>query len=107
MGMSTGVNHLVMNFLLIEGHKEAAACFQKEASVQRTRIDPSLLPFNASPMVVLIAIPPRVPHAAEMDLESITGRMEVRTSLQNGDVITAIDKIKQLHPTVRWMGILT
>jgi hypothetical protein len=36
-----------------------------------------------------------------MDLESITGRMEVRTSVQNGDIPAAIDKINQLDPEVR------
>lgn len=37
---------------------------------------------------------------AEMDLESITDRMQVRESLQSGDVPAAIEKIEQLHPTV-------
>ncbi len=36
-----------------------------------------------------------------MDLESITGRMEVRTSVQNGDIPAAIEKVQQLDAEVR------
>jgi len=65
------LNELIMNFFVIEGYKDAAAVFQKEASVE-----------------------------PDMDLESITGRMEVRTSVQNGDIPAAIEKVQQLDAEI-------
>lgn len=42
-----------------------------------------------------------VPFAADIDLATITDRMEVKRAVQSGNVQEAIEKINDLNPTVR------
>ncbi len=65
------LNDLVMNYLVIEGYKDAAECFREES--------------GAEPSV---------------DLESIAGRMATRVALQNGDVEEAMSLANALNPLV-------
>lgn len=60
-----------MNYLVIEGYKDAAEKFAKEAS-----------------------IPPNV------DLASIQDRMDIRQSIQAGSVEEAIERVNDLDPEV-------
>ncbi|KAL0076513.1 CTLH/CRA C-terminal to lish motif domain-containing protein [Phycomyces blakesleeanus] len=65
------LNQLVMNYLVIEGYKDAAEQFSAESGL--------------SPAV---------------DLESIQERMEIRHAIQSGDVDTAIDLVNDLNPEI-------
>ena len=60
-----------MNFLIIEGYKDAAEQFSKEAS-----------------------LPPAV------DLSTIQDRMTVRNAIESGQVDDAIEKVNDLDPEV-------
>eukprot|EP00761_Pharyngomonas_kirbyi_P013673 gb/GECH01013702.1/.p1 GENE.gb/GECH01013702.1/~~gb/GECH01013702.1/.p1 ORF type:complete len:226 (+),score=85.87 gb/GECH01013702.1/:1-678(+) len=65
------LNKLVMNYLVIEGYKDAAEMFQEEASA-----DPGI------------------------DLDSISDRMYVRTAVQNGDINSAIERVNDINPEI-------
>jgi glucose-induced degradation protein 8 len=65
------MNALVMNYLVIEGYKDAAECFRDEAGV-----DPGV------------------------DLATISDRMATRAALQRGDVQTAIERANELNPLI-------
>ena len=63
------LNKLIMNYLVIEGYKDAAEKFSQEAS---------LFP--------------------QVDLELIQDRMDIRNAIQAGHVATAIEKVNDLDP---------
>uniref|UniRef100_A0A7R9VRM3 CTLH domain-containing protein n=1 Tax=Chlamydomonas euryale TaxID=1486919 RepID=A0A7R9VRM3_9CHLO len=65
------MNRLIMNFLVTEGYVEAARAFKEECGTE-----------------------------PNVDLETITNRMEVRKAVQRGDVDTAIDKVNDLNPEI-------
>ncbi|AQL08212.1 hypothetical protein Zm00014a_009812 [Zea mays] len=64
------MNRLVMNFLVTEGFVDAADKFRIESGTQ-----------------------------PEIDLATITDRMEVKRAVQSGNVQEAIEKINDLNPT--------
>ena len=66
------MNKLIMNFLVTEGHVEAARTFARESGTATT-----------------------------MDLSSIQERMEVRRAVQSGNVDEAIEKVNDMNPEVR------
>ena len=66
------MNRLIMNYLVIEGYKDAAESFATETGLR----------------------PPG-------DLSSIQGRMEIRRAVQNGRVVEAIEMVNELNPEVR------
>ena len=61
-----------MNYLVIEGYKDAAEQFSLESGLEPT-----------------------------IDLESIQERMEIRHAIQSGDVDTAIELVNDVNPEVR------
>ena len=61
-----------MNYLVTEGHVEAAKTFERESGT-----------------------------AASMDLGTIQERMEVRRAVQTGDVDAAIEKVNDMNPEVK------
>lgn len=63
------MNRLVMDYLVIEGHKEAAECFQAESGT-----------------------------SAGLDLDTIVTRREIRSSVEGGDVKTALVRAYTLSP---------
>lgn len=65
------VNDLVMNYLIIEGHKEAAQCFSEEASV-----DPGI------------------------DLNTIGDRMATRMAVESGDIEGAMARANEMNPLI-------
>lgn len=65
------MNKLVMNYLVIEGYKEAAEKFQQEC--------------GTSPGI---------------DLRSISDRMATRVAIQRGDVQAAIERANDLNPLI-------
>eukprot|EP00179_Madagascaria_erythrocladioides_P028354 CAMPEP_0198340738 /NCGR_PEP_ID=MMETSP1450-20131203/45942_1 /TAXON_ID=753684 ORGANISM="Madagascaria erythrocladiodes, Strain CCMP3234" /NCGR_SAMPLE_ID=MMETSP1450 /ASSEMBLY_ACC=CAM_ASM_001115 /LENGTH=231 /DNA_ID=CAMNT_0044045731 /DNA_START=27 /DNA_END=722 /DNA_ORIENTATION=+ len=65
------LNRLVMNYLVIEGYKEAAEKFAEESG----------------------AVP-------EVELSSIADRMATRMAIQSGDVQRAIEKANDLNPMI-------
>jgi len=65
------LDKLVMNFLVVEGHKDAAVAFQKESGVE--------------------------PGA---DLNVVEQRMEIRAVVQQGNVVAAIERINDLNPEI-------
>jgi len=65
------MNALVMNFLVIEGYKEAAEKFQQESGTK-----PS------------------------MDLNSIGERMAIRSAIQQGNIEHGIEKVNDLNPSI-------
>lgn len=69
--MSSDLNTLVMNYLIIEGYQSAAVKFAQEANI--------------------------VP---QVDLESIEERVEIRNAIQCGDIQAAIERINELNPEV-------
>mmetsp|Transcript_23543 Transcript_23543/g.38683 ORF Transcript_23543/g.38683 Transcript_23543/m.38683 type:complete len:226 (-) Transcript_23543:207-884(-) len=65
------LNRLVMNYLVIEGYKEAAEKFQQESGT-----DPGI------------------------DLNSISDRMAIRSAIQKGEVLEAIERVNDLNPEI-------
>ena len=65
------LNRLIMDYLVIEGYKDAAERFSMESGL--------------SPQV---------------DLESIENRMNIRSAIQRGDVEDAIGRVNELDPEV-------
>ncbi|CAO1620885.1 unnamed protein product [Parajaminaea phylloscopi] len=65
------LNRLVMDYLVIEGYKDAAQCFSNETGL--------------SPQV---------------DLESIQNRMTIRAAIQRGDIEDAIGRVNELDPEI-------
>lgn len=65
------LNRLIMDYLVIEGYKDAAERFSNETGL--------------SPLV---------------DLESIENRMNIRSAIQRGDVDDAIGRVNELDPEV-------
>ncbi|KAI8376329.1 CTLH/CRA C-terminal to lish motif domain-containing protein [Radiomyces spectabilis] len=65
------LNQLVMNYLVVEGYKDAAQQFSLESG-----LTPSV------------------------DLQSIQDRMDIRHAIQSGDVDTAIDLVNDLNPEI-------
>lgn len=66
------LNQLVMNYLVVEGYKDAAEQFSSESGLAPT-----------------------------VDLQSIQERMDIRHAIQSGDVDTAIDLVNDLNPEVK------
>ena len=69
------MNKLVMNYLVIQGYKDAAEKFAREAN-----------------------IPPNV------DLSTIQDRMNVRTAVESGHIDEAIERVNDLDPEVIIFG---
>ncbi|GJJ78930.1 glucose-induced degradation protein 8 [Entomortierella parvispora] len=65
------LNKLIMNYLIIEGYKDAAEKFSQESG----------------------ATPP-------VNLESIQDRMIVRTAIQRGNIEEAIERVNDLNPEI-------
>lgn len=65
------MNRLIMDYLVIEGYKDAAECFADE-----TGLDPNV------------------------ELASIENRMQIRSAIQRGDVEDAIGRVNELDPEV-------
>eukprot|EP00743_Colponemidia_sp_Colp-15_P006655 GILK01007175.1.p1 GENE.GILK01007175.1~~GILK01007175.1.p1 ORF type:complete len:237 (-),score=42.27 GILK01007175.1:300-980(-) len=65
------LNKLVMNYLVIEGYKEAAEKFKQESGT-----------------------------APNVDVNSIDDRMAIRAALQRGDVVNAIERVNDLNPEI-------
>ncbi len=66
------LNRLVMNYLVIEGYKDAAEKFSTEAGV-----------------------------APSVNLSSIEDRMQIRHAVQSGSVEHAVERVNDLDPEVR------
>ncbi|KAI8826658.1 CTLH/CRA C-terminal to lish motif domain-containing protein, partial [Fimicolochytrium jonesii] len=65
------LNKLVMNYLVIEGYKDAAEKFSRESG-----------------------LPPGI------DLTSIEDRMNIRNAIQSGDIENAIERVNDLDPEI-------
>lgn len=65
------MNKLVMNYLVIEGYKEAAEHFREECGAE-----------------------------SGIDLSSISDRMATRVSIQQGDIQSAIERANDLNPLI-------
>ncbi|KAJ2500088.1 hypothetical protein GGH95_000947 [Coemansia sp. RSA 1836] len=63
------LNQLIMNYLIIEGYKDAAEKFSEESGLH-----------------------------SSVDLGSIEERMQIRFAVQNGDIKTAIERVNDLNP---------
>ncbi|KAJ2214241.1 hypothetical protein EV179_003143 [Coemansia sp. RSA 487] len=63
------LNQLIMNYLIIEGYKDAAEKFSEESGLHST-----------------------------VDLGSIEERMQIRFAIQNGDIKSAIERVNDLNP---------
>ena len=93
------MNRLVMNFLVTEGYVDAADKFRVESGTQRIAPSSSLLPllkFAGNSREFLFSF------SADVDLATITDRMEVKQAVQSGNVQEAIEKMNDLNPTVRF-----
>eukprot|EP01080_Neovahlkampfia_damariscottae_P011325 gene11325-4137_t len=65
------LDKIVMNYLVVEGYQEAAEMFQQESNTP-----------------------------TEIDLNSITERVSIRNSIQNGNIEEAIEKVNDLNPEI-------
>lgn len=88
MTFQRDLNKLVMNYLVIEGYKEAAERFQQESGADRK------LNFIALKMIIINLYP------AGIDLSTISDRMAIRAAIQRGEVDDGIDKVNELNPEV-------
>ena len=67
------INRLVMNYLIVEGYKDGAVCFQKESGVQ---------------------------YEENFDSELIEARANIKELICGGDIESAIKAINELNPDV-------
>ncbi|KAG4093792.1 CTLH/CRA C-terminal to lish motif domain-containing protein [Neocallimastix lanati (nom. inval.)] len=67
----TDLNKLIMNYLVIEGYKDAAEKFSQESGLQPT-----------------------------VDLLYIEERMDIRNTIQSGNIDEAIEKVNDLDPEI-------
>lgn len=67
----TLMNRLVLDYLVIEGYKDAAEAFARESGV-----------------------------APEVDLDTISDRMSIRAAVQRGDVEAAVARVNELDPQI-------
>ena len=65
------INKLIMNYLIIQGYKDAAEKFSLETGL-----------------------------APNVDLSSIQDRMSIRTAIESGNVDDAVEKVNDLDPEV-------
>lgn len=65
------MNRLIMNYLVVEGYKDAAELFSAEAGI-----------------------------APPSDLGAIQDRMEIRRAVQSGQITRAIELVNELNPEV-------
>jgi len=65
------LNKIVMNYLVIEGYKDAAECFQQESGT-----DPGI------------------------DLSTISDRMAIRSAIQQGCIEDGIERVNDLNPEI-------
>ena len=70
------LNRLVMDYLVVEGYKEAAQNFARESGMMTTSA------------------------AQEADFESIQNRMTIRQAIQQGNIVEAIERVNDLNPEV-------
>lgn len=71
-----------MDYLVVEGYKEAAENFARESGMLSTTSGDSL---SSSPT---------------MDFESIHNRMIIRNAIQSGDIVDAIERVNDFDPEV-------
>mmetsp|Transcript_9585 Transcript_9585/g.19606 ORF Transcript_9585/g.19606 Transcript_9585/m.19606 type:complete len:203 (+) Transcript_9585:353-961(+) len=69
--MTSDLNHLVLDYLIVEGYKEAAEKFSSECGIETS-----------------------------IDMGSIDDRMAARLAIQNGDVQSAIERTNDLNPLI-------
>ena len=69
--VDSDLNRLVMDYLVVEGYKEAAENFAREAGM-----------------------------SPQEDFESIRNRMTIRNAIQRGDIVEAIERVNDLNPEV-------
>ena len=77
------INDIVMNYLVIQGYKEGAYKFMKEAGVK-----------GKSCFSVLKS------NVAEMDDRLIDERIEVRKMIERGQIEEAIKKMNEINPEI-------
>lgn len=75
--LNRDMNRLVMDYLVIEGYKDAAQKFAIEAGLN-----------------------------PQVDLNSIQNRMVIRSAVQRGDIEDAISRVNELDPEVSHQSIL-
>lgn len=71
---NSDLNSVIMDYLISEGYPSAAQKFASEANIQPTS-----------------------------GVESIQERVEIREAIHAGDIQTAIEKINELNPMVRFL----
>ena len=76
--MYRDMNRLVMDYLVVEGYKEAAENFAREAGM-----------------------------SPQEDFESIQSRMTIRNAIQRGDIVEAIERVNDLNPEVSFIQDVT
>ena len=77
-----------MNFLIVEGYKEGALKFSKEANIKgmSIKMESCTKVFNFS--------------VAEMDKDLVDSRIEVRRLIEKGKIDEAIKKINSINPEI-------
>jgi hypothetical protein len=85
-----------MNYLVIEGYKDAAECFQRESGTERIAV--SRLGCSASRIVCALD---GATEPAGLDLNSVSERMAIRNAVQSGAVEEGIARVNELNPQVR------
>jgi hypothetical protein len=94
------LDQLVMDYLVIEGHKEAAASFMAETGTSGARA------FRRAPRTHAHALralgpPAASPRAAAgVDLETVGQRMSIRAAVEAGDLARAVERTNELNPQV-------
>jgi hypothetical protein len=86
-----------MNYLVIEGYKEAAEKFQYESGADRMFLFFFLSPhhfFSPQHTYIYYSI------TAGIDLSTISDRMAIRAAIQRGEVEEGIERVNDLNPEV-------
>lgn len=86
--LSSDLNRLVMDYLVIEGYKEAAENFARESGMLSSSSSSSSLP------------------GMTLDFESIQNRMNIRNAIQSGDIVGAIERVNDFDPEVSFFSSL-
>jgi hypothetical protein len=87
-----------MNYLVIEGYKEAAEKFQQESGTAREYSSFQYFSFWDELISILLHL--LTAATAGIDLNSISDRMLIRNAIQSGNIEEGIERVNDLNPEV-------
>lgn len=82
------LNRLVMDYLVVEGYREAAESFARESGMLSAS---SASPSSSNGFAT---------GTGGLDFASIQNRMNIKNAIQRGDIVEAIERVNDLNPEI-------